>query len=127
MSDSFLLKAFDTVTDAWVSKLSLVAIPLLRRGTRPDPALQRNRDIFVSFMLGLSIAMVVMFHVAGARLDCWRQAIAGLALYQAFSPNLTNAIGGSLAVLIVVRLFVHIERGENSWARVWISSAKIFA
>ena len=94
MSDSFLLKAFDTVTDAWVSKLSLVAIPLLRRGTRPDPALQRNRDIFVSFMLGLSIAMVVMFHVAGARLDCWRQAIAGLALYRALDLFISLARTG---------------------------------
>jgi Ion channel len=83
LSDSFILKAFDAVTHAWVSRLSLIAIPVLRRGTRPEPALQRNRDIFILFMLGLSTAMVVAFHINGSGLDRWRQAIAALGLYRA--------------------------------------------
>ena len=94
MSDtnSPLLHFLDVSTGAWVRRYSLVSIPFLRpRESVSTVNQQRNRDIFVVSMLGLSIAALVWCypHELPSSRPPFLQAIAAFGLYRAIDLFIT--------------------------------------
>lgn len=87
----FLLKLVDRITGSWVTHVSLVAIPPLRpKGAAWAAQHQRNRDIFISAMLMMSIGSVALFHFLDpASFPKLLRIFATFALYRALDLWIT--------------------------------------
>jgi hypothetical protein len=87
----FLLPLLDTATHKWVSRISLISIPPLRpQGEKFVGALQRNRDVFVSSMLGLALgSFFAVYYYHGPQRQVILHGVAAFAVYRAFDLALT--------------------------------------
>ena len=87
----FLLRSVDAITNRWVTRFSLIAIPPLRpRGDAYASKQQFHRDIFVTTMLLLSIASAALFHFLDpAGVPVLLRVFAAFALYRALDLWIT--------------------------------------
>jgi len=83
--DSFILKFLYNFGNLWVKHLSILAIPPLRLTTKNTPRKQQiNRDIFIIFMLNLSIWCFIFLYISEPiKHNFITGAMSSLALYRA--------------------------------------------